>query len=183
MRKRKKEAEKLRVRILQAAKDGLTYEQIHERTGASSSTIARIVKGKDLSRFCTSCGQTDAEKLHEHHPDKLNRPSETVTLCANCHAAITREQQRKRSREKKVDLAIPVSNPVTNIAAPPVTANQPQMRPLTQEQQKWIAKGICYGAAGIAIGKGLSSEKISGWDRLLMLAVGGIFLYGGVKTQ
>ncbi len=55
-----------------------------EKKGASSRTIANLVKGKDLSRFCTSCGETDAQKLEEHHSDKVNRPNQTITLCANC---------------------------------------------------------------------------------------------------
>lgn len=63
MRKRKKEAEKLRVKILEGKRAGLIYEKIHQQTGASSRTIANLVKGKDISRFCTNCGQTDTEKL------------------------------------------------------------------------------------------------------------------------
>lgn len=188
MRKHKKQVEKLRVKILEAKRAGLTYEAIHTKTGASSRTIANLVKGKDITRFCTSCGETDVQKLHEHHPDKANRPNETVTLCANCHAAVTRVQQRERNKEKRIDKATPNSDPTVSVPTPPKTVNQTQvdrtqLNDLTPQQQRWIAKGICYGAAGIAISQGLSSEEMSGWDRLLMLAVGGILLYGGIKTE
>ena len=127
MRRRKKEVEKLRVKILEEKRAGCTYEEIQKKTGASSRTIANLVKGKDLSRFCTICGETDTQKLDEHHADKANRPNQTVTLCANCHATVTRKQQRKRNSEKKIDLATPKSNPTINMPTPPVIVNQPHM--------------------------------------------------------
>ncbi|MCZ2809797.1 MAG: hypothetical protein O2V44_10625, partial [Candidatus Bathyarchaeota archaeon] len=104
MRRRNELMDKLRVRILQGRKDGLTYEQIQTKTGASSRTIANLVKGKDPRRFCIRCGETDPQKLEQHHPDRVNRPNETVTLCANCHSTVTREQQRKTNREKKKEI-------------------------------------------------------------------------------
>jgi len=101
MRRRKEHAMKLRVKILQDRKDGLTYEEIQRKRGVSSRTIANLVKGKDPKRFCEQCGETDPQKLEEHHPDKVNSPSQTVTLCGSCHAKVTREQQTKVTTEKK----------------------------------------------------------------------------------
>lgn len=188
MRRRKKEIEKVRVKILEAKRAGLTYEEIKKKTGASSRTIANLVKGKDLSRFCTSCGETDAQKLEEHHPDKANRPNQTVTLCANCHATVTSEQQRKRNSEKKIDLAAPKSNPTISVPTPPKTINQtqmssPQLKPFTPIEKRWIARGVFYGSAGIAIGEGLLDRKLPGWARLMLIITGGVLLYTGSKTK
>jgi len=82
MRRRSELMNKLRVKILEDYRAGLTYSEIQRRRGASSRTIANLVKGKDLRRFCQMCGETDQEKLEEHHPNKMIHPSETVTLCA-----------------------------------------------------------------------------------------------------
>gem|GEM_PF-4016611 len=71
MRRRNELMDKLRVRILQDRRDGLTSEQIQVRRGASSRTIANLVKGKDPRRFCIRCGETDPQKLEQHHPDGL----------------------------------------------------------------------------------------------------------------
>ena len=93
--------DKLRVKILEDRKAGLTYEQIQRKRGVSSRTIAKLVKGKDLKRFCKMCGETDPEKLEEHHPDKENFPNYTVTLCASCHAKVTRKQMREKAKKEE----------------------------------------------------------------------------------
>ena len=49
MRSRNELMDKLRVKILQDRKDGLTYEEIQRKRGVSSRTIANLVKGKDLA--------------------------------------------------------------------------------------------------------------------------------------
>jgi len=188
MRRRKKEVEKLRVKILEEKRAGLTYKEIEKETGASSRTIANLVKGKDLSRFCTRCGETDTQKLDEHHPDKVNRPNQTVTLCANCHAAVTREQQRKRNSKKKIDLATSKGNPTISVLTPPKIVNSPvisspQLKPFTPIEKRWIARGVCYGSAGIAIGEGLLDRELPGWARLILIITGGVLLYTGSKIK
>ena len=150
MRRRKGQAANLRVKILQDREDGLTYEEIQRRRGASSRTIANLVKGKDPKRFCEQCGETDPERLEEHHPDKVNSPNETVTLCASCHAKATREQQRKRNREKKKEMVVPQITPPLNIPAQQRMPNPPQMtspppRPLSAREKRWLGRGTLYG--------------------------------------
>ncbi len=104
MRRRREQAAKLKVKILEDRKAGLTYEEIQRKRGASSRTIADLIKGNDPKKFCQQCGETDPEKLQEHHPDKVNDPTRTATLCASCHSKVTREEQRERTKEKGKDL-------------------------------------------------------------------------------
>jgi phage terminase large subunit GpA-like protein len=101
MRRRTELAKKLRVKIMGDRRNGLTYEEIQQKRGVSSRTIADLVKGTDLRRFCQQCGETDPEKLEMHHPDRTNFPDDTITLCASCHSKVTREQQRQTNRGKK----------------------------------------------------------------------------------
>ena len=183
MRRRSELMDKLRVKILQDWKNGLTYKEIERKRGVSSRTIANLVGGKDLKRFCQSCGQTDPEKLQEHHPDRANRPNETKTLCASCHEKITRKQQRERHRERKNNVLIPEVVETTNqpvqqkIAAPPEVSYD--ARPLTLEEQRWLGKGLCYSIGGVALGKGAFDNKIPRWIRGLLVIGGILFLYGG----
>jgi len=62
---------------VEARKRGMTYEEIRRKYGVSVNTISKLVKGKSLVRYCAKCGETNPEKLQEHHPDSVNRPSET----------------------------------------------------------------------------------------------------------
>ncbi len=183
MRRRSELMNKLRVKILEDYAAGLTYSEIQRKRGASSRTIANLVKGKDLRRFCQMCGETDQEKLEEHHPNKTMRPNETLTLCASCHEKITRKRQRERHRERKNNVLIPevveTTNPPTQqrISAPSeVSYNN---KPLTLEEQRWLGKGLCYGIGGIALGEGAFDKTIPGWIRGLLVIGGVLFLYGG----
>ena len=184
MRRRSELMDKLRVKILQDWKNGLTYKEIERKRGVSSRTIANLVGGKDLKRFCQSCGQTDPGKLQEHHPDRANRPNETKTLCASCHEKITRKQQRERQRERKNNALIPEVVETTNpsmqriMSAPPEVSYNNE-RPLTLEEQRWLGKGFCYGIGGIALGEGAFDKKIPMWIRGLLVIGGILFLYGG----
>ena len=51
MRRRKELMDKLRVKILQDRKYGLTYEQIQRKRGVSSRTIANLLKDGDPSKI------------------------------------------------------------------------------------------------------------------------------------
>lgn len=175
---------KLRVKILQDWKNGLTYEKIERKRGVSSRTIANLVKGKDLKRFCQYCGETDPEKLEEHHADRVNRPNETVTLCASCHSKATRKQQRERYEERGNKGLIPevvetTNPPVQQRMAVPPEVSYNNARPLTLEEQRWLGKGLCYSIGGIALGKGAFDKKMPGWIRGLLVIGGILFLYGG----
>jgi len=157
MRRRNELMDKLRVKILQDRRDGLTSEQIQARRGASSRTIANLVKGKDPRRFCIRCGETDPQKLEQHHPDRVNRPNETVTLCANCHSTVTRELQRKTNREKKKEICTPNTSPI-HVSIPSRSMAQPQVahtqcRPSTPAEKRCIGRGFSYGGGGIAVGE------------------------------
>jgi len=183
MRRRSELMNKLRVKILQDWKDGLTYKEIETKRGVSSRTIANLVGGKDLKRFCESCGQTDPEKLQEHHPDRANRPNETKTLCASCHDKITRKQQRERYKKRQNNVLIPevvetTNPPMQQIMSAPSEVSHNE-RPLTVEEQRWLGKGLCYSIGGIALGEGAFDKKIPTWIRGLLVIGGILFLYGG----
>ena len=183
MRRRGVEAAKLRVKILEDYSAGLTYSEIQRKRGASSRTIANLVKGKDLRRFCQMCGETDQEKLEEHHPNKTMQPNETVTLCASCHSKVTRRQQQERYKEQEKKVLIPEVVVETNppaqqrIPAPSEVSYNP--RPLTLEEQRWLGKGFCCSIGGIALGEGAFDNRIPGWIRGLLVIGGILFLYGG----
>lgn len=183
MRRRSELMNKLRVKILQDWKNGLTYEKIERKRGVSSRTIANLVKGKDLKRFCQYCGETDPEKLEEHHPDRANRPNETKTLCASCHEKITRKQQRERYKKRENKVLIPEVVETTNppvqqrMSAPPEVSYN--TRPLTLGEQRWLGKGFCYSIGGVALSKGAFDNKIPRWIRGLLVIGGILFLYGG----
>jgi len=180
MRRRKKQAMKLRVKILQDRKDGLTYEEIQRSRGASSRTIANLVKGKDPKRFCEQCGETDPEKLEQHHLDKVNHPNDTRTLCASCHSKVTREQQRKMNKDAKKEIVIPRVIPSVNISAQRRMSNPPQTtysqpRPLTPQEKRWLGRGALFSSGGIALGEGVFDKRLPGWLRFL-LGIGGVAL-------
>jgi len=186
VRRRNELMNKLRVKILQDWKSGLTYEKIERKRGVSSRTIANLVKGKDLKRFCEMCGETDQEKLEEHHPNKTMHPNETVTLCASCHSKATRKQQKERHKERENKVLIPEVVETTNppvqqrMSAPPEVSYNNE-RPLTLEEQRWLGKGFCYSIGGVALGKGAFDKKIPGWIRGLLTIAGILFLYGGSR--
>lgn len=188
MRRRKEHSIKLRVKILQDRKDGLTYEGIQRKRGVSSRTIANLVKGKDPKRFCEQCGETDPQKLEEHHPDKVNSPSQTVTLCASCHAKVTREQQTKVTTEKKKEIATPKTIPPLNVSPQPEIPNPPQRiysqpRPLTPQEKRWLGRGFLYGSGGVALGEGIFDKRLPGWLRVLLGIGGGVLLYAGGRIK
>lgn len=100
MRRTNSSSKKTRVKILEARKQGMSYEEIRRKYGVSPNTISRLVRGKSLLRYCRNCGETAPETLEEHHPHGRDQSSETVTLCANCHSEIHRKQPRERKEDK-----------------------------------------------------------------------------------
>jgi len=189
MRRRKEVMDKLRVKILEDRRAGLTYEQIQRKRGVSSRTIAKLVKGKDLKRFCQMCGETDPEKLEQHHPDKENFPNYTVTLCANCHAKVTRKQMREKAKEKKNELMVwknvSDSNPSFLVQR---VINRPQppnihTRPLTPEEKKNLEKILLYSLGGVATGKALFDKNLPSWVRVLLGIGAGACFYAGSKIK
>jgi len=186
VRRRNELMDKLRVKILQDRKDGLTYAQIEHKRGVSSRTIADLVKDGDPQRFCQQCGETDPEKLEEHHTNRVNRPNYTITLCANCHSKVTRKEQQKRNREKKSTLAIPETVSSFNLPIPQTVPIEPQvtnvaLRPFTSQEKRWIGKGALYSGGGVALGEGLFDSRLSWWARLLLGIGGSVSLYIGSK--
>ncbi len=77
MRRKKEQVKKLRVKVIEDVKNGLTYEEIRRKRGVSPSTISQWTKGKDLKRYCRQCGETDPKKLEKHHPNKKESPEHT----------------------------------------------------------------------------------------------------------
>lgn len=188
MRRRKKHMKKLRVKIIEDTKNGLTYDEIQRKRGVSSRTVANLVKGKDLKRFCKMCGETDPQKLDEHHPDKANRPNETITLCANCHAPLSRKQQPKRTGEKKTVSVTPKIIPSLNTPTLQRIITQPQVsyaqwKPFTPREKRWIGRGFCYGTGGIAVCEGIFDTSLSRWLRIVLTIGGGILVYTGSRIK
>jgi RNase P subunit RPR2 len=130
MRRTEKEIGKLRLRIIELRQKGKTYEEIRRITSASPTTIAKILKNFK-GRYCVKCGEVNTEVLEEHHPDKVNMPDYTITLCANCHEKITREQLRKRNKQQES----PVGKPANNISVEGSEKNEKnQMIPVKTSQ-------------------------------------------------
>ena len=200
MRRRKEIAKKLRVKILEDRRDGLSYSEIERKRGVSSRTIADLVKGKDPKRFCQMCGEIDPEKLEEHHPDKVNRPGNTITLCGSCHAKVTREQQRLKGQNKE---RIPVREvpPPEQIIAPPPTPllREPTpvmpripvlgntqslaIQPLTSDEWRFLCRILWYAVGGVSIGEAVWGKKIAWWKRLLLVGVSGFCAWKGSKLS
>lgn len=198
MRRRNEIARKLRVKILEDRRDGLRYSDIERKRGVSSRTIANLVKGKDPKRFCQMCGETEPEKLEEHHPDKVNDPGKTVTLCASCHAKLTREQQKLKGRKPErtpmreasasQQLSAPPPAPLlqqinpTALGAPVVRQTQSvPIRPLTPEERRFLCRMIWYAVGGVSFGEAVGNKKLPWWAKLLLLGGTGFCVWKGNK--
>lgn len=201
MRRRTELAKKLRVKILGDKRNGLTYEEIQRNRGVSSRTIANLVKGKDLKRFCGMCAETDPQKLEEHHPDRENYPNVTRTLCASCHSKVTRKEQRTKRRQVQKKVAMPKVIPPQQVPAaqllpvpprtvvrvptsPPVRQTETvSSRPLTPDEWRLLGRVGCYGGGGVALGEGLLNPKIPWWGRLLLFGGAAFSLWLGSKLH
>lgn len=149
MRRPEKRAKKLRLKVVEARRKGMTYEEIRRRYHVSPSTISRWTKGLEGNRYCVECGETDPTKLEQHHPDKINRPSHTVWLCANCHAVITRRQAKEKKR-----VLDPISQKLRLLDDPSVRDRIQRRNEVLQLQQAWNSlpdqdKGILLGGAAL----------------------------------
>lgn len=187
MRRKKKQMESLKVKVLEDRRDGLTYKQIENKRGVSSRTIANLLKGGDPQRFCGVCAETNPEKLEEHHIDRVNRPNETITLCANHHGEISRKQQRERIKEKKDNEAVQVSSPPAVSAgsspAPVSTQTAYPAKPLTPEQQRSLGEVLCYGVGSAAFVEGLFNKNLPGLTRIVLGIAGIGLFYQGSKLR
>ena len=128
MKRTNRAATRMRLKILEARKKGMTYEEIRRRYGVSPNTISRLTKGKSIARYCARCGETTPEKLEEHHPDKVNHPTETIDLCANCHSEIHRKKPRPRKKEREQNTPT-LANPsllTVSIPTPPALSGPQQ---------------------------------------------------------
>lgn len=96
MRRRKKQMERLRVKILEDRRNGLTYKRIESKRGVSSRTIRSVIKKGDPKRSCGVSAVTDPEMLNNHHPDRKNRPKDTEFF-----AQIITQRKLVNSNEKE----------------------------------------------------------------------------------
>lgn len=85
---------KIKLKIVEARKAGMTYKDIRRRYGVSLNIISKPVVDP-FRRYCAKCGETDPEKLQERYADRVNRPGKTVTLRANCRSEIPITQSRE----------------------------------------------------------------------------------------
>jgi len=194
MRRKNEQIKKLRVKVIEDRKNGFTYEDIRKKRGVSPSTIAKWTQGKDLKRYCKLCGETDPEKLEEHHPDKERFPNYTVTLCANCHSKITRKQLlERRKRQEKVTIpktaeALPPKVDRTPVSTRPTItplnpANSSSSRQFTPEEQRQIIKWGSFAAGGVAIGEAIFDKRLPWWVRLIIGGGSGLAFWLGGKIN
>ncbi|MEM5830858.1 MAG: helix-turn-helix domain-containing protein [candidate division WOR-3 bacterium] len=184
MRRTEKEIKKLRLKIIELKKEGKSYEEIRRKTGASPNTIAKVLKGFS-GRYCINCGETNPDVLHEHHPDKENRPDYTITLCANCHNEIHRSKEKKgKDIEQKTDVILqPQNNPIS-VLPEVVRSKQIQIiqqvnfQPLSWEE----VKSIFFGISGtIGIVEGLFNKEMKPLERFTTFTAGLFLLIKSIK--
>ena len=191
MRRKDEQMKKLRVKVIEDIKNSLTYEEIRKKRGVSPSTISKWTKGKDLKRYCKSCGETDPKKLEKHHPNKNESPEHTVNLCANCHSKITRRQLSDRSRTRQ-----PVAVPKTPPASPPKQptpilfqsgVNPPNqvvstaLRPFTPKERTEMAKWALYIGGSIVGIEAIFDKRLGWWERLALLTSAGLAFRAGER--
>ncbi|MBN1446267.1 MAG: hypothetical protein JW957_09230 [Candidatus Omnitrophica bacterium] len=193
MRRTQKDMKKLRLKIIDLSKQGNSYEVIRKKTGASPGTISKVLKGF-TGRYCHKCGITNAEVLEEHHPDKINRPDETITLCANCHEEISRRQQRERIKKAQKNNTVPAGTSIIsrfNIPETPIIPDvspeelkrfiqslqpsPPPVRPMTPRETKLSLLFTC-GLAGVVNGLSPDNKNLKLPERVFLVAGGGYLL-------
>jgi Fic family protein len=185
MRRTKEGMKKLRIKIIKLKEKGLTVEEIRRRTGASPNTICKILKGFK-GKYCQKCGETNPEVLEQHHPDKINRPDFTITLCANCHEEITRKQARERNKKKEneknilnpVNLNLPATiqtqkeNITQNLNLPNAPV-QTYIHPLSPEETK---KGLFFVGGVASILESFDPDR-KPLEKFLLFIGGSIFIW------
>jgi hypothetical protein len=92
MRFTKKERE---AKIVSLYKSGWSYKQLQKRYTISPNYLSKLVK--DIEVKCAACGKHKGKaRFHAYHPDRINRPNYTITLCPSCHA----KEELKLQRDK-----------------------------------------------------------------------------------
>jgi hypothetical protein len=191
MRRTKEGMKKLRIKIIKLKEKGLTVEEIRRRTGASPNTICKILKGFK-GRYCQKCGETNPEVLEQHHPDKINRPDFTITLCANCHEEITRKQARERNKKKEneknilnpVNLNLPATiqtqkeNITQNLNLPNAPV-QTYIQPLSFEETK---KSLFFVGGVASILESFDPDR-KPLEKFLLFIGGSIFIWQSLKNK
>ena len=83
-------------RIVELYKRDLSFRKLQEQYHRSPNNIAQLVKG--INVVCSSCGKPKCKvRFHAHHPDRINQPDYTISLCPSCHA---KEEARLRQEKK-----------------------------------------------------------------------------------
>lgn len=185
MRRKNELIKKMRVKVIEDIKNGLTYEEIRKKRGVSPSTISKWTKGKDLKRYCKSCGESDPRKLEKHHPNKKESPEHTVTLCANCHSKITRKQSSNRNRTRQ-SVTVPKTPQASSPKAQPTPilfqsgVNPPNqvvptaLKPFTPKERAEIVKWALYIGGSIVGIEAIFDKRLGWWERLALLASAGL---------
>ncbi|MCX8083021.1 MAG: helix-turn-helix domain-containing protein [bacterium] len=195
MRRTKKEIKKLRIKIIKLREEGKSYEEIRRRTGASPNTISDILQ-RFTGKYCVNCGETNSNVLHEHHPDKENRPDYTITLCANCHNEIHRSKKAKapikhtETNIQKQDNQVFKENKSIPVIPPEVMESveikQVQTNPtINLQPMEWeeIKNTFIITGGIVSIIEGLSNNKIKLPERISLLATGIFLFIKGIKDN
>ena len=84
-------------KIVELYKNGWSYKQLQKRYNISPNHLAKLVRGIEVK--CAVCGKHKG-KVHfrAYHPDRINRPNYTITLCQSCH---TKEELKLRRDTQK----------------------------------------------------------------------------------
>jgi 5-methylcytosine-specific restriction endonuclease McrA len=65
--------------------------------------IQNFIREKKPNLCCFACGETNPDILEKHHLEGRNNSDRLITLCKNCHAIITAEQNKlpPKTRSKR----------------------------------------------------------------------------------
>lgn len=185
MRRTEREMKKLRLKIIELRKEGKTWEETRRITNASPNTLSKILKNF-TGRYCQKCGETNPKVLEEHHPDKINRPDFTITLCANCHEEITRKQLRERVKKQKLEnpesKLIPQETNISPVSETPKQVLQNiQQHPANFPFSPKMESGIAATGIGIYFLFEGFNHELSKKERILMGILGALGLGVGAK--
>ena len=137
MRFTKKERE---AKIVSLYKSGWSYKQLQKRYTISPNYLSKLVK--DIEVKCAACGKHKGKaRFHAFHPDRINRPNYTITLCPSCHAKEELKLQRDKPNQSRTPSAD--TTQLINKGSHPSTALPTyQLRPLSKTEKKVIGGGL-----------------------------------------